>query len=192
METLKASGHEVALVVNAGSSKLSNEEELCDNGNEVQINSHGHSRDQSYDSHSSTYQTSEPLNSTSTNNNSDSKSSSQDTLDDVAEIPASFEGEMDLSKSAVMQSDLHRTSSVPLTDREKAVVLEASTEPGLSSVDGPLSDGKALTRDVGETASLDGLDDGSYEARLQKRTVSDGNVNTATKKVHNYNIIIKM
>lgn len=211
VETLKASGHEVSLVINVGSSnashtppsgELPNGDQVgSDRINDGALKSQRTSHDEAFDSQLSANQNTNPSltsNSQSTNY-SDGMSSSQDTLDDIAESPGSFEGDTDFSgmEKVLMRSkvlDLHRTSSAPLTHREKAVVLEASTESGSSSGRG---EGKGSLCS-GETGSLDCLDgasgetggsssitssSASYESRLQMRTSSDGIVDKAKKPV---------
>lgn len=200
VETLKASGHEVSLVINAGSSsskRNSTTEEIL-NGS-----GGGASKSQELPSPDTPYE-SRLLADQSTGNsqstyNSDGLSSSQDTLDDIVDSPASFEGDTDfggmekvLMKSQVL--DLHRTSSAPLTHRERTVALEASTESGPPSGSrggGGRDQGK---RETGSLDDIDGVsvesggsattsvDSLSYEARLQMRTYSsDGIVDS--KKV---------
>lgn len=208
VETLKASGHEVSLVINTGSSStghtspsgdLRNGDQADTGGVDVTNLDDGALRspyDESCDRRLSANQNSDPfVTSTSHSTNySDGMSSSQDTLDDIAESPASFEGDTDFSgmekilvKSKVL--DLHRTSSAPLTHREKAVVLEESG----SSSGGGHGEGKG-PREVGSLDCLDGAsvesggggissDNPSYESRLQMRTASDGTVEKSKKQV---------
>ncbi len=190
IETLKASGHQVMLVINAGHSKndidtveqVIEDNELSGSGEHL-----GLSQEESCDSYSSSnHITEEPLMNTS--HLSDDRSSTQDTLDtldDIAESPASFEGDTDFSgmENILLKNtvslDIHRTSSAPLIHREKGVVLEGSIESGSFSLDHPETD--SLGEGV-ETRSLDALDDGgstgseTYVTRLQMRTSSDGTV----------------
>lgn len=196
VETLKASGHEVSLVINAGSSSANHTplSEDLPNGNQVDTGGDDNSalklrETPLNNSRLLTHHNTDPCltGSSQSTNFSDGMSSSQDTLDDIAESPVSFEGDTDFSgmEKILMKSkvlDLHRTSSAPLTHRERAVVMEASTESGSS-----LGGGKGSICS-GETASLDCLDSGessesqSYESRLQMRTSSDGTVPDKAKK----------
>ena len=138
----------------------------------------------------------EPLTNTSlSTNTSDALSSSQDTLDDIADSPASFEGDTDFSgmEKLLVKSglplDLQRTSSAPLID---VGALEASDESGLSSVDSRAGEKRVLSN--GELGSLEGIDgrgkgrgkaggDSQFESRLQMRTASDGTVEKTKKTV---------
>lgn len=248
IETLKASGHEVCLVINAGSSSkeetpdsttepLKDDAVLIENGSDDSVLTKAHhpgpsQHDESCDfpsppkqnssepltntsqpsltSHTDNQNSGEPLTNTSqSTNQSDGLSSSQDTLDDIAESPASFEGDTDFSGmenilvKRRLPLDLHRTSSAPLTDKEKDVVLESSTDsypsPPSSSSGGRSQGGKgksaSVTMEMGSLECIDGAGvpsgaggiDGSnksYEARLQQmRTSSDGSVSNKKKTV---------
>lgn len=209
VETLKASGHQVSLVINAGSSAIETDHAppSADLPNGGQVDA-GELRDEpldgSCDSHMLTRHSTDPS-ITSNSQSTDGMSSSQDTLDDIVESPVSFEGDTDFSgmEKVLMKSkvvDLHRTSSAPLTHREKAVVMEASTESGSSSGGGH-GESKGSMGSA-ETASLDHLDGASresgnmtgsenvsYESRLQMRTSSDGTVSGKKKKVSGQMII---
>ena len=204
METLKASGHEVSLVINAGNKNKEpqppNEESpkstpqssttslLQDVG--AQQVSHKESIDSPHH-----LANAEPLTNTSlSTNTSDALSSSQDTLDGIVDSPASFEGDTDFSgmEKLLVKSrlplDLQRTSSAPLIDTG---ALDTSGESGLSSVDSRAEEKRVLSN--GELGSLEGIDgrgegrskagdDSPFERRLQMRTASDGTVVEKTKK----------
>ena len=123
---------------------------------------------------------------------SDGRSSSQDTLDGLAESPQLLEGDTDfggmenlLNKAPSARlppaSDLHRTSSAPLSSRElggSGNVLEASTESGSTTGthdEELLSLGSRVT--TGSLEELDVQDGGrgakSFESRLNARAGSD-------------------
>ena len=216
VETLKASGHQVSLVINAGSStgETDHAPPLDDlpNGNQVDIGEDSSelkpdvSLDESCDSRRVLARHNTDTSITSNSQSTDGMSSSQDTLDDIVESPVSFEGDTDFSgmEKVLMKSkvvDLHRTSSAPLTHRERAVVMEASTESGTSSSGGGRGESKGSMGSA-ETASLDHLDGASresgsmtgsenmsYESRLQMRTSSDGTVSGKTKKKVSWKIV---
>lgn len=192
METLKASGHEITLVINAGTSQnhgVLNGDETQDSREEDALESCEQSHDESCDSHSLTNQNHEHIaNNSQSSNYSDDRSSSQDTLDDIAESPGSFEGDTDFSgmenllKNRRIPLDLHRTSSAPLTDREKAVALVTSKDSGSSHV---LSDEKTSLEEDRDSESLDAVDgseSGGHEARAKRRTSSDGTPKTVSIK----------
>ena len=237
IETLKASGHEVALVLNVGTGYKAAADEADQTADEtdqaaadeadqpavraesppglgvpngeVSGGTNGgtledesafepHQQDSSYNNDSSyslTNQSADPPSlSTSC---SEALSSSQDTLDDLAGSPASFEGDTDFSGmervlvNTAVSLDLHRTSSAP--GRERDGRMEASIESG-SSVGG----GGALAEEdkgslySGESGSLDCLDGAgagsstapmSFVSRLKHRTASDGLVEKTSKQV---------
>lgn len=183
IDTLKASGHEVVLVLNVGSSGNKHSDE----NNGPNDESTDYSCQTSHDEfRSPADQNAEPSTSHSLAY-SDDRSSSQDTLDDIIGSPASFEGDTDFSgleSVAITNSlplDLHRTSSAPLIDREQEVALDSSP----SSIDHCLGNG--------ETGSLELLASGdstkrtsSFEKRLQMRTSSDGVVEKPKKPVSRF------
>jgi hypothetical protein len=82
------------------------------------------------------------------------------------QTPESFEGDTDFS--GMQPLDLKRTASAPLTDKEKASALEASTESTVDSLNAASScdelDGSPTLR-RGEM---------SFEERLQNRPCDDG------------------
>lgn len=207
VETLKASGHEVSLVVNTGSSSADHTppSEDLPNGDQADTDRGGvaggdgvlESPHAKSGPGFSANQIVDPFLTGTSQSTNYSDGSSQDTLDDIAESPASFEGDTDFSgmekillKSRVL--DLHRTSSAPLTHREKAVALDASAESGSSS-----GGGRGEVKGSGDTASLNCLDGASgesggvsvssdnpsFESRIQMRTSSDGTVEKAKKQV---------
>lgn len=180
METLKACGHQVTLILKVGSHHYQNgcskdgeeegdgdreeergeeakgEEKVKENGdggNEDTFTSHDSSHDSSCDSQR--HQLSE--HSVASNETFDSKS---------PQTPESFEGDTDFS--GMQPLDLKRTTSVPLTDTEKASAFEASTESTADSLNAASScdeiDGSPLTR-KGEM---------SFEERLENRTSGEG------------------
>ncbi len=216
METLKASGHEVSLVINAGNKESANPEqpangtaplgEISPRGKATAPLDGGEDTSQGLSSHDDSYDSplslanAKPLTNTSQSTTSDVLSSSQDTLDDMVDSPASFEGDTDFSGMEKLlvknrSLDLHRTSSAPLIERERAGLLEASDESGLSSADSRV-EGKRMLGNP-ETGSLEGVDGGEegrskasssqpYEMRLQMRTASDGTVEKAKNPVSWY------
>ena len=183
VDTLKACGHQVTLILKIGAHHYQNgcdkddkeerdgeeeeEEERVgevkgveevkengDGGNDGTFTSHDSSHDSSCDSHH--HQLSE--HSIASNETYDSKS---------PQTPESFEGDTDFSGMQVL--DLKRTTSVPLTDREKASALEASTESTADSLNA--------------ASSCDELDGGSpvtrrgdmtFEERLENRGSGEG------------------
>lgn len=133
------------------------EEDVDDSGNDEEDEtfvSHDLSRDSSCDS-----QPLHPMSGQSTSNDLELSKSPQ--------TPESFEGDTDFS--GMQPLDLKRTASAPLTDKEKASALEASTESTVDSLNA--------------ASSCDELDGGSpvlrrgemtFEERLQNRPCDDG------------------
>jgi len=143
---------------------------------------------------------------------SDDHSSSQDTLDGLVESPPLLEGDTDfsgmeniLSKAPLARvhpaSDLHRTSSAPLSFREtveQGSVLEASTES--CSTTGTHNEELLSLGSGVATGSLEGLDmhDGargakSFESRLNARAGSDtavGKGSSSPKVRHAVGVIV--
>ena len=130
------------------------EEEECGGDNDETFVSHDSSRDSSCDSQPQQYQLSDH---SATNELEDSKS---------PRTPESFEGDTDFS--GMQPLDLKRTSSAPLTDKEKASAFEASTESTGDSLNAASSceevDGSPVIK----------REDMSFEQRLENRTSSDG------------------
>ena len=180
VDTLKACGHQVTLILKVGPHHYQNgcskddkegengvselneegqgppeeEEDVDDDGNDEEtFISHDSSRDSSCDS-----QPPHPLSNQSASNELELSKSPQ--------TPESFEGDTDFS--GMQPLDLKRTASVPLTDKEKASALEASTESTVDSLNAASScdelDGSPFLR-KGEM---------SFEERLENKSGGDG------------------
>ena len=228
IETLKASGHQVTLIVNTGNAKTlqrttpdhdggeegeEEEEEMgtgstlqhpgeerrvarCERSEEDAAKSISQSQEESSDDLPSSSTRNDPTTSLSTNY-SDDKSSSQDTLDDIAESPESLEGDTDFSgmenvlNRTRMPLDLHRTSSAPLSVCRdgRGTLLEMSTDSSSTTGthDGDLSLGSEVTGSLEALHMQSGKGVGSFESRLTSRTGSDNTVGaskgSAAKKV---------
>lgn len=132
-----------------------NEPEDVDDGNEEDETfiSHDLSRDSSCDSQPPHLM-------------SDQSASNDLELSKSPQTPESFEGDTDFS--GMQPLDLKQTSSAPLTDKEKASALEASTESTVDSLNAASScdelDGSPLLK-RGEM---------TFEERLQNRPSDDG------------------
>jgi hypothetical protein len=185
VETLKASGHEVSLVINAGSSDddapPTSDPLPLGVGDQVD-----NDEESGGDPHLLARHNTDPF-LTSTSQSTDGMYSSQDTLDDITESPLSFEGDTDFSgmekvlvKSKVL--DLHRTSSAPLTHRERVEASIESSEGGCGEGKGETVSLDCLDGASGESGNITGSENQSYESRLQMRTSSDGTVDNKPKK----------
>ena len=182
MDTLKACGHQVTLILKVGPHHYQNgcnskeeregeengvseegqgppegddeQEDVNDGGNEEEtFISNDLSHDSSCDS-----QPPHPMPDQSASNDLELSKSPQ--------TPESFEGDTDFS--GMQPLDLKRTASAPLTDKEKASALEASTESVVDSLNAASScdelDGSPVLR-RGEM---------TFEERLQNRSSDDG------------------
>ena len=184
VDTLKACGHQVTLILKVGSHhyqngckrKDSHEENGVSEPNE--LNEEGQvppereeeeeedendcgNEDETFESHDSSCDSppSHPLFNQSASNELELSKSPQS--------PESFEGDTDFSGMQVL--DLKRTSSAPLTEKEKASALEASTESTVDSLNAGSScdelDGSPVLR-RGENES--------FEERLRNKSSDDG------------------
>ena len=199
VETLKASGHEVTLIINAGTSerakKVTAEDSPDSHTTRPVQNGAGDDTlklnatedEHSDSSHLATNQSSgEPLSSISqSTTHSDGLSSSQGTLDDITGSPASFEGDTDFSgmHNVLLHGpldphgplDLQRTSSAPLIDQRKVTDLSSDSYPSSA---GPVDGKEGGSLCSADSTSLEGVDGGSVgggeEGKRKKRTASDG------------------
>lgn len=206
---LKASGHQITLIINTGSARPSSLPQHArpahhyqhqrrkgeeDERDQARCERNGDDIDQCQDeSCDDSLSNTDPRTSNiNAMNYSDGKSSSQDTVDDIAGSPVSFGGDTrfngmgNILSKVRMPVDLHRTSSAPLVSEIRAG-LEASTDSSCAGTereyDRELDLGSVTTG--GSLQGLDCTDESemvlpTFKDRLKLRTSSDGTVEKAS------------
>ena len=186
VDTLKACGHRVTLILKVGPYHYQNgcskpdKEEQADGDGEGDVVEEGEERERDQGREED-----ESINDGADEEIFVSRDSSRDSSCDIQshqlsdhsannelegskspQTPDSFEGDTDFS--GMQPLDLKRTTSAPLTERERASALEASTESTADS----LNAGSSCEEVDGSPVMRKG--DMSFEERLQNRSSGDG------------------